>query len=43
MTKINVLEKSVKLPGQRSEDQGHDIKWKEDQGHDIQILQWIGV
>jgi hypothetical protein len=27
MTKVKVLEK-VKLQGQRSEGQGHDIKWK---------------
>jgi hypothetical protein len=29
MTKVKVLEKKVKLQGQRSEGQGHSIKWKE--------------
>jgi hypothetical protein len=28
MTKVKVLEKKVKLQGQRSEGQGHDTKWK---------------
>jgi hypothetical protein len=28
MTKVNVLEKKAKLQGQKSEGQGHGIKWK---------------
>jgi hypothetical protein len=28
MTKVQVFEKKVKLQGQRSDGQGHNIKWK---------------
>jgi hypothetical protein len=28
MTKVKVFDKKVKLQGQRSEGQGHGIKWK---------------
>jgi hypothetical protein len=28
MTKVKLVEKKIKLQGQRSEGQGHDIKWK---------------